>query len=446
MPRCGPEATRAIGSAGSTSIDAQLRDHAEPERIRRRGAGARTSATCCCSAWAARASARKCLAETLGSAPGFPEAARSRFHRSAAGCELRAQDRSGAHAVHRVEQIRHDARAERADGVFLREERPTRSAPTTPARHFVAITDPGSQLEKLAKQRGFHRVFHGVPSIGGRYSVLSPFGIVPLAAMGRDVRAFLESARDHGALLRSRSAAGAESRRRAWARRSASLAQGGRDKVTIVASPALASFGAWAEQLLAEFDRQARQGRHPDRGRAARAIRRVYDGAPAVHLSARRRAGRSRAGRRRSMRCEQAGQPVVRIGARRSKEHLGQEFFRFEMATAVAGAVIGINPFDQPDVEASKVAARELTDAYEKTGSARRRKAGVQGKRHRALHRRAQRAGVAAGRRQLDAGELARRAFRAHSRRRLFRGPGLSRTQPTRTSAPLQELRTAVRD
>ena len=141
------------------------------------------------------------------------------------------------------------------------------------ARHFVAITDPGSQLEKIAKQRGFHRVFHGVPSIGGRYSVLSPFGIVPLAAMGRDVRAFLESARimarSCGPEVPPAQNPGVE-----LGLAIGVLAQGGRDKVTIVASPALASFGAWAEQLLAEFDRQARQGRDPDRGRkAGRSVR-----------------------------------------------------------------------------------------------------------------------------------------------------------------------------
>ena len=141
------------------------------------------------------------------------------------------------------------------------------------ARHFVAITDPGSQLEKIAKQRGFHRVFHGVPSIGGRYSVLSPFGIVPLAAMGRDVRAFLESARimarSCGPEVPPAQNPGVE-----LGLVIGVLAQGGRDKVTIVASPTLASFGAWAEQLLAESTGKHGKGGDPDRGRkAGRSVR-----------------------------------------------------------------------------------------------------------------------------------------------------------------------------
>jgi transaldolase/glucose-6-phosphate isomerase len=232
------------------------------------------------------------------------------------------------------------------------------------ARHFVAITDPNSQLEKIAKQRGFHRVFHGVPSIGGRYSVLSAFGMVPLAAMGRDVRAFLESAR-----IMARSC-GPEVPPAQNPGVELGLTIGvsalqGRDKVTLVASPSLASFGAWAEQLLAEST-----GKH---GKGVIPIADEPLGDPSAYDADRlfiylRDAAQADAAQDRTLDAlRQAGHPVVQIGLA-SKDHLAQEFFRFEMATAVAGAVMGINPFDQPDVEASKIAARELTDAYEKTG------------------------------------------------------------------------------
>jgi transaldolase/glucose-6-phosphate isomerase len=233
------------------------------------------------------------------------------------------------------------------------------------AAHFVAITDPGSALEKLAGQRGFRRVFHGVPSIGGRYSVLSPFGMVPLAAMGRDVRAFLKAAcvmvRSCGPEVPPAQNPGVQ----------LGIAMGvaalrGRDKVTVIASPSLGSFGAWAEQLLAESI-----------GKEGRGIIPIADeplGEPAVYdphrffIYLRDAAEADPAQDARIDALQQAGQPVALIGLA-AKELIAQEFFRFEMATAVAGAVIGINPFDQPDVEASKVAARALTDAYEKTGA-----------------------------------------------------------------------------
>jgi transaldolase / glucose-6-phosphate isomerase len=233
------------------------------------------------------------------------------------------------------------------------------------ARHFVAITDPGTQLEKTARERGFARVFHGVPSIGGRYSVLSPFGTVPLAAMGHDVRAFLETARvmarSCGPEVPPRENPGVE-----LGLTIGVLALHGRDKVTIIASPSLASFGAWAEQLLAEST-----GKH---GKGVIPIADEPLGDPSVYDAHRlfiylRDTAHADAAQDQALDAlQRAGHPVVLIGLA-SKEHIAQEFFRFEIATAVAGAVIGINPFDQPDVEASKVAARELTDAYEKSGS-----------------------------------------------------------------------------
>ncbi len=232
-------------------------------------------------------------------------------------------------------------------------------------RHFVAITDPGSHLEKVAKQKGFHRIFHGIPSIGGRYSVLSPFGIVPLAAIGQDVHAFLESAlvmvRSCGPEVPPAQNPGVE----------LGLAIGvaalqGRDKVTVIGSPSIASFSAWAEQLLAESTGKNGKGVIPIDGEPL--------GEPSVYDAHRlfiylRDAAHPNTSQDKAMAAlERAGQPVVHIGLA-SPDFIAQEFFRFEIATAVAAAVIGINPFDQPDVEASKVETRQLTDAYEKSGA-----------------------------------------------------------------------------
>jgi transaldolase / glucose-6-phosphate isomerase len=236
---------------------------------------------------------------------------------------------------------------------------------TDAARHFIAITDPGSHLEKVAKQKGFHRVFHGIPSIGGRYSVLSPFGMVPLAAIGHDVRAFLESAvvmvRSCGPEVPPAQNPGVE-----LGLTIGVLALRGRDKVTVVGSPSIASFGAWAEQLLAESTGKSGKGVIP--------IDSEPLGDPSVYDAHRlfvylRDAAHPDASQDNAMAAlERAGQPVVHIGLA-SPDMIAQEFFRFEIATAVAGAVIGINPFDQPDVEASKVETRQLTEAYEKTGA-----------------------------------------------------------------------------
>jgi transaldolase / glucose-6-phosphate isomerase len=233
------------------------------------------------------------------------------------------------------------------------------------AERFVAISDPGSALHKLATQDGFRAVFDGVPSIGGRYSVLSPFGVVPLAAMGHDVRAFLERTqamvRSCGPDVPPEENPGAQ-----LGLVLAALAKRGRDKVTIVASPAVADFGAWAAQLLAEST-----GKH---GGGLIPIADEPLGAPAVYGTDRvfvyvRHAGTAERAQDDAIAALQgAGQPVVRIEIS-DPALLGQEFFRWEMATAVAGAVLGINPFDQPDVEASKVATRELTDAVEKRGA-----------------------------------------------------------------------------
>jgi transaldolase / glucose-6-phosphate isomerase len=233
------------------------------------------------------------------------------------------------------------------------------------ARHFIAVTDPGSSLEKAARNDGFRAIFHGLPDIGGRYSVLSNFGMVPAAAIGIPPAVFLENTAE---MVRS-CAPSAPPAVNPGVILGAILGvcqRHGRDKATIIASPGIADFGAWLEQLLAESTGKLGKGIVPVDAEPL--------GPPAVYGNDRvfaylRLAADEDGEQGRAVAAlEAAGHPVVRITVS-DKMQLGQEFFRWEMATAVASSVIGINPFDQPDVEASKVKTRELTAAYEKTGS-----------------------------------------------------------------------------
>ncbi|MGC9270070.1 bifunctional transaldolase/phosoglucose isomerase [Acidiphilium sp.] len=235
------------------------------------------------------------------------------------------------------------------------------------ARHFTAVTDPGSAMEHEAKSDHFAHLFHGLKSIGGRYSVLSKFGLVPAAAIGIDVGAFLATTAQ---MVRACSASvpvdqnpGAE----LGLLLGTAATQFRRDKVTIIASPKIADLGAWLEQLIAESTGKQGRGLVPiddeplgdigvygkDRVFAYLCLEGDEQPAQAAHVAA----------------LAKAGHPVVRITLR-DVMHIGQEFFRWEMATAIAGAIIGINPFDQPDVEASKIKTRALTDAYENGGAA----------------------------------------------------------------------------
>jgi transaldolase / glucose-6-phosphate isomerase len=233
------------------------------------------------------------------------------------------------------------------------------------AAHFVAITDPGSSVEKMARAQGFRRVFHGEPTIGGRYSVLSDFGMVPASAIGIETSYFLERAAE---MVRS-CAVSAPPIENPGVILGAILgvaARHGRDKLTIITSPGVASLGAWLEQLLAESTGKLGRGIVPVDAEPV--------GAPAVYGADRlfaylRLLSDQDDGHEAAVAAlEAAGQPVVRITLSEAMQ-LGQEFFRWEMATAVAGVILGINPFDQPDVEAQKVKTRELTAAYEKSGA-----------------------------------------------------------------------------
>jgi len=230
---------------------------------------------------------------------------------------------------------------------------------------FIAVTDPGSKLESEARADQFRYIFHGVPSIGGRYSALSNFGIVPAAVMGLDVTKFLDCAEE----MVEACTASVPVERNPGVSLGILLgvaANAGRDKLTIVTSPAIFDLGAWLEQLLAESTGKQGKGIIPvDReaigspnvygnDRFFAYLR--YEPSPDTDQDAKVAA------------LEAAGQPVVRIAVKDMYD-LGQEFFRWEIATAVAGSVIGINAFNQPDVEASKVETRKLTSEYEAMGA-----------------------------------------------------------------------------
>lgn len=232
-------------------------------------------------------------------------------------------------------------------------------------RHFIAITDPGSKLEREAGSDGFRAVIPGIPSVGGRFSALSPFGLLPAAVMGIDIRRLLERARLMARAC-SPDAAAADNHGVTLGLAIAAAARRGRDKLTLVLSPRIVHFGAWLEQLIAEST-----GKH---GVVVLPVDREPDGTPDVYGRDRvfvyiRLAQEPDERQERTVEAfEAAGFPVIRIHLD-GPYAMGAEFFRWEFATAVAGSVLGINPFDQPDVEASKVETRRLTDAVEAAGA-----------------------------------------------------------------------------
>ncbi len=231
--------------------------------------------------------------------------------------------------------------------------------------HFIAITDPESQMEQVAQRDKFRHVFHGRPSIGGRYSALSNFGMAPAAAMGIETGKFL----DRAAQMVHACASGVPVDQNPGVILGIALgvaARRGRDKLTIVTSPGISDLGAWLEQLLAESTGKDGKGIIP--------VDREPLGSPSVYGDDRvfaqiRLVNEPDAALDQKLTAlEKAGHPVIRI-LLGDKYDLGQEFFRWEIATAVAGSIIGINAFNQPDVEASKVETRKLTSEYEKNGT-----------------------------------------------------------------------------
>ncbi len=228
--------------------------------------------------------------------------------------------------------------------------------------HFVAVTDPGSPFEKRAKDLKFSHIFYGAPSIGGRYSVLSKFGLVPAAAMGIDVKRFLETTQTMVRACGADTPPSDNPGVQLGIALGVSAAKLGRDKITIIASPGIADLGAWLEQLMAESTGKQGKGLIP--------LAEEPLGAPEVYGKDRFFAyleldGKADPAQRAAVDgLSKAGHPVAKIKVK-DVWSIGQEFFRWEIATAVAGAIIGINPFDQPDVEASKKKTSALTEDYE---------------------------------------------------------------------------------
>lgn len=229
---------------------------------------------------------------------------------------------------------------------------------------FIAITDPGTSLETIAKKNHFKAIFHGIPSIGGRYSALSNFGMVPSGLMGIDVGQFLR----HVETTKEICSAAVLVKDNPGVVLGVILgvcAKMGKDKVTLITSPNIHSLGSWLEQLLAESTGKEGKGLIP--------VDQEPIGAPSVYGDDRVFVYirfQSKADPHQDLAVqalEKAGFVVVRLNVV-DKMHLGFELFRWEIATDVAGSILGIDPFNQPDVEESKVLSLKLTQEYEKTG------------------------------------------------------------------------------
>jgi transaldolase/glucose-6-phosphate isomerase len=215
---------------------------------------------------------------------------------------------------------------------------------------FVAITDPGTPLEALARVRGFRRVFLNPPDIGGRYSALSLFGIVPASLIGADLGAVLEAA--EGMARACDGCVPIGENPGAWlGALMGEAGKSGRDKLTLVLPPEIESFGSWAEQLIAESTGKDGKGIVPVAGEEV-ARPDVY-GPDRLFVAYGEHTGLEG--------LEAHGHPVVRIAD--GAPSLGSEFFRWEFATAVAGNVLGIHPFDQPNVEEAKRATKQILES-----------------------------------------------------------------------------------
>jgi transaldolase/glucose-6-phosphate isomerase len=233
-------------------------------------------------------------------------------------------------------------------------------------RRFLAITDPNTQLGSEAKEAGFLRIFENDPDIGGRYSALSYFGMVPAALAGYDGGAILD--RGLGALhANDRTTKVSEADGVRFGAALGTLAKAGRDKLTIVCHPAVAAFGAWAEQLIAESTGKNGTGIVPVEGEPL--------GAPSVYGNDRvfvyvgaGLGGESGALETGLGQLADAGHPVIRLGML-DRLDIGEQFALWEIATATAGAILGIDAFDQPNVQESKDNTKRLLAEYKQRGS-----------------------------------------------------------------------------
>ena len=229
-------------------------------------------------------------------------------------------------------------------------------------QRFVVTTDPGSKMQQIAEKESFRAIFPGIPAVGGRYSALSNFGLVPAALIGADPVALLERAEQ---MARRCASTGDDNAALELGVVLGELALAGCDKPTLIASTGVTAFGAWLEQLVAESLGKQGKGLIPIDGETPAEPDAYGRDRLFVHLKF--AASPDASADAIVDRLERAGHPVVRIDWS-DRYTLGAEFFRWEFATAVAGAVLGVNPFDQPDVEAAKVVTRRLAAEYDSTG------------------------------------------------------------------------------
>lgn len=239
-----------------------------------------------------------------------------------------------------------------------------------PGANFVALTDPGSKLEALARTKNFRKIFSTPPEVGGRYSALTFFGLLPASLLGLPVARILQGARSMAGACAAEVSA---SKNPAFKLGSflGEMMLVGRDKLVLVLSPSIRPFAVWLEQLIAESIGKSGYGLVPiivdDKADLP-----FYDhsGLPAkdcLYLFMRLKSDDSLIFDQALSRVQSAGEPSVLIAVNKIAD-LGQEIWRFEMATAVIGAVLKINPFDQPDVEAAKIGAQQVMAAWQENG------------------------------------------------------------------------------
>lgn len=229
--------------------------------------------------------------------------------------------------------------------------------------HFVAITDPGSGLEALAANLKFRKIFLNNPDIGGRYSALSFFGLLPAALIGMDIGQLLKRAAAMAENFKSEDPASGQNSAVSLGAVMGEAALAGKDKVTLIASPGIASFGAWVEQLIAESTGKEGKGILPVDGETALAPDDLADDRLIVHLKLKNDDTPDTTFEK----LADAGMPAVQL-ILEDLYDLGGEFFRWEVATIIASKALQINPFDQPDVESAKIQGRKMMAAYQESG------------------------------------------------------------------------------
>ena len=230
-------------------------------------------------------------------------------------------------------------------------------------KQFIAITDPNSKMQKVAEQDNFRNIFFGDPSIGGRFSALSVFGMIPGAIIGLNIEEFLQNAQEMVEACKTETPG--ENPGAILGMILGVCQREGRDKLTIFTSDEIYDLGAWLEQLIAESTGKQGVAIIPIDSEPKEPVDNYSD--DRVFACLKLKGADNHSADEKLDALEAMGHPVVRIELE-DKMHLGQEFFRWEFATAVAGAIMEINPFNQPDVEAAKIEARKLTDEYEETG------------------------------------------------------------------------------